>query len=471
MDARRMCRVPPEARPSRWTTAGFVLLLTASFAPPYAVAQKKPKPLAKHEVIYLLANFPSAQVAEIVREEGIDFELTPETEKDLRAAGASDSLLEVIRQLGPKGPVLVIESNPGNAQVFVDDELIAGTSAEGRLRISTLTPGGHRVRISKEGYQDYGRALDLALGRTETVRATLELVSPQPVAPGPASPSASAEAARALRMRREGGVGAHLANPQWRSREEYDAYMAMANEKDLSRRTSLAEAFIQAHADSNFKTTAYTEMAKAYLELKDLPRCIVAADKALDADPDNLQALTLLSYVFPYAFQLSDPGSAAKLSQAEADARHGLEMLGKLPKPPNVSDEQFNQYVKMQRAGFNGSLGYIQWQRKDYAAAIDPLRLAIADDPKNFYRFYWLGSAYLSTTPRDQDRGIWYVARAVALARNENSSNAGTIEKYLAAAYTAYHGSADGLADIRAQAALSPEPPAGFRIAPATGPR
>ena len=59
--------------------------------------------------------------------------------------------------------MLDIVSDPPGAQVFVDDELVGRTDPEtGRLRLTTLSPGRHRVRVSADGREDIIREVDLA---------------------------------------------------------------------------------------------------------------------------------------------------------------------------------------------------------------------------------------------------------------------------------------------------------------------
>ena len=125
-------------------------------------------------------------------------------------------------------------------------------------------------------------------------------------------------------------------------------------------------------------------------------------------------------------------------------------MLQKFQKPANVTDEQFKQYVDPKRALFNSSIGFVALQRKDYANAITALKAATADNPSDVYTFYRLGLAYLYSTPPDYDHAIWYIARAVALAkaakdRRECRRDARSILKQ---AYVSYHGTDTGLADI-----------------------
>jgi hypothetical protein len=71
-------------------------------------------------------------------------------------------------------PVLVIRSTPGGAQVYVDDELVGTTSPEGQLKISTLKPGKHTLRLSLDGHS-YGQGpFSLVAGKslTKTVALT-----------------------------------------------------------------------------------------------------------------------------------------------------------------------------------------------------------------------------------------------------------------------------------------------------------
>jgi len=63
-----------------------------------ALAAAKPKPLSKNEVLRLLATgTPSRQVATIVEQRGIDFDLSDENLDTLQVAGADDSVLKALR--------------------------------------------------------------------------------------------------------------------------------------------------------------------------------------------------------------------------------------------------------------------------------------------------------------------------------------------------------------------------------------
>ena len=259
--------------------------------------------------------------------------------------------------------------------------------------------------------------------------------------------------------------------PQWKSRPEYDAYQAMAGEQDPNKKIQLAEAFLEKFKDTDFKDLAYVEILRAYQGLGAGVKAVEAGQKALDANPGNLDAHTLVAYLFPFAFKADDPEVSAKLARAESDAKRALEALQKLQKPENVSDDQFNQGIKARRAVFNTLLGFVALQRKDYAAGVTALKAAAEDNPSNSYGFYWLGLSHLNLSPRDYDNAIWNMARAISLAKAARDPNAEAWERYLRQTYIGYHGNDEGLADITSQAAASPTPPEGFKVAPMEVPK
>lgn len=259
--------------------------------------------------------------------------------------------------------------------------------------------------------------------------------------------------------------------PQWKSRDEYDAYQAIVGEQDPNKKIQLAQAFLEKFKDSDFKDLAYLEVLGAYLRLGDGIKAVEAGQKALEANPDNLDAHTRVAYLFPFAFRLDDPDLAAKLSRAESDAKRGLEVLQKAQKPENVTEDQFNQRFKASRAVFNSLLGFVGLQRKDYAGAVTSLKAAAEDNPSYSYGFYWLGLSYLNLTPRDYDNAVWNMARAISLAKAARDPNADPWEKYLRQTYIGYHGNDEGLADIVTQTASSSTPPEGFKVGPMEVPK
>jgi tetratricopeptide (TPR) repeat protein len=263
------------------------------------------------------------------------------------------------------------------------------------------------------------------------------------------------------------GQGAGAAKkPAWKSRDEYDAFQAMANEKSPDKRVQLAEAFVQKYPSSDFKDQAYQVEMTTYQQKGDSKQAIEAAKKAVAANPDNITALSYLSFAFPFVFKPSDPDKDTQLTQADQWAKRGLEALQNLQKPANVTQQQYDQFVKQQRANFNSTLGFIAFQRKDYGAALTSLKAATEDNPSDSLAFSLMGQALLQQKPPDTNTAIWDLARSAALAKAANSPNAGPLQKYYEQVYVSQHGSDQGAQDIETQAASSAAPPAGFKVSP-----
>jgi Tol biopolymer transport system component len=167
--------------------------------------QKKAEPLTEGEIIRLLEGGVSPErVESLARDRGLSFEVTDAVERDLRDAGATDALLQTLREVArkaappapvnnpptaPAPPLLVIQTKPGEAQVYVDDVFSGKTSGEGVLRIPRLAPGEHHLRVTLAGYEDFEQRLDLPAG--ETTRFAVVLASTKTAAPpAPAAPAA-----------------------------------------------------------------------------------------------------------------------------------------------------------------------------------------------------------------------------------------------------------------------------------------
>jgi WD40 repeat protein len=102
---------------------------------------------------------------------------SPLSEPGRRPAAALGSKPPGTEGLGTKVVVpsaLVIEGAPPGAQIFVDDQLTASTGLDGQAKISTLSPGQHRLRVTVNGYQDYEQGIDLLAGQTFRLAAKLE---------------------------------------------------------------------------------------------------------------------------------------------------------------------------------------------------------------------------------------------------------------------------------------------------------
>lgn len=78
----------------------------------------------------------------------------------------------------PKTATLSIEAQPGGAEFYIDDEFKGSTSGEGKIKVSGLAPGEHRLRLSRKDYQEWSKTLTLEPGENRTIEAHLEEAKP-----------------------------------------------------------------------------------------------------------------------------------------------------------------------------------------------------------------------------------------------------------------------------------------------------
>lgn len=78
----------------------------------------------------------------------------------------------------PKTATLQIEAQPGGAEFYIDDEFKGSTSGEGKIKVSGLSPGEHRLRLSRKDYQEWTKTLTLEPGENRTIEAHLEEAKP-----------------------------------------------------------------------------------------------------------------------------------------------------------------------------------------------------------------------------------------------------------------------------------------------------
>jgi len=175
-----------------------LILLTLALGAQTAHAQRG-KPLNEQEVLELLnGGVPSARVTEIVNDRGITFEITSAIEGRIRSAGGGEDLVTALRRLSkrtqeselPRGGSLRIQSKPGEAEVYINDEPKGITSPEGEIRLPNLKPGSYKVRVSLSGYQSWENTVTIAAGENQTIPVTLaERARVNPVKNDPVAPA------------------------------------------------------------------------------------------------------------------------------------------------------------------------------------------------------------------------------------------------------------------------------------------
>ncbi len=247
--------------------------------------------------------------------------------------------------------------------------------------------------------------------------------------------------------------------------QEYNAYVLALNEKDGAKQIQLLDAFLAAYPRTVVKEQALELKLRAQQASGQMGE--QSARDILQVNPNNTTAMLVLSYAFMQSpLSESDPAFQQKLSNAEANAKHGIETVNALVKPANVSDDVFQGSKNTMLATHDQALAIIGLYRKDYAASLDAFKQAAQITPNDAALFYRIGDTLTKERPVKWDAALWAFARAASLEGPGAMNAAGKqqVDSYLTRAYTAYHGSDEGLAQLKEQAKAAAFPPDGFHI-------
>lgn len=151
--------------------------------------------------------------------------------------------------------------------------------------------------------------------------------------------------------------------------EEVKDYQTIGSELsaglDLDKVISLSGDFEKKYPNSSLLSYVYTFQATAYQEKGDVNKTVEAGEKSLKLNPDNLMSLIIMAGMLPQPqlMQGSDLDKQKKLTDAEADASHALQLIDKIPKLANETDDQFKKRKDNIASEPHGALGMIHLQR------------------------------------------------------------------------------------------------------------
>ncbi len=250
---------------------------------------------------------------------------------------------------------------------------------------------------------------------------------------------------------------------------EYNAYIAGVQTADPAGKAMAMESFLQTYPNSVMKEDGTELLMKTYQQANNLPKMMETGQKLLQINPNNLTALALMSYVGRMQSQQGGPQGPQQLQMAGQYAQKGLQVLPTANKPEGYKDEDWAKMKESFTTIFHGSAGNAAYVAKDYATAQQDLLAAVKGNPNSFIDVYQLALSYLDPKPPMVD-GLFWIARAVALAQQQAPAAVSAISKYGQNKYTRYHGTEQGFTELLQTATTSQMIPQGFMVAPAPSP-
>lgn len=172
--------------------------------------------------------------------------------------------------------------------------------------------------------------------------------------------------------------------------EEEKAYKELTDTKteDPDKRIQLGEQYLQKYPNGRYVEQVYQALTVAEEAKQDLPKMYADADKALALNPDDVTVLVLVGWVIPHNSG-NDPDAESRLDKGEQYEKHALTLLPTLPKPPNMTDDQFAKAKAQAESQAHSGLGLIYFRRGKFDEAVEEFKQSIAKsdvpDPTDYY--------------------------------------------------------------------------------------
>ena len=253
---------------------------------------------------------------------------------------------------------------------------------------------------------------------------------------------------------------------------EYAVYNNANTQTDPKAKAAAFEQYLTQFPQSAVKETVL-ETVMALYSTYDAAKTLDAADRLLQVNPQSMKALYAEALIRKaQGDAATDPtAKQAAYDSAASYAQKGLAA----PKPACLADADFTALKNTEYPSFYSVIGFAALNKKDSPTAIDAYKKELAfvspDATKApgqpLQDTYFLGLAYLQSTPPDLLDCAYYTIRFVTLAPEPYKTQYAPTAKYC---YRKYHGGDDGYDAVATIAAANLNPPAGFAIKPAPTP-
>jgi len=164
-------------------------------------------------------------------------------------------------------------------------------------------------------------------------------------------------------------------------REQSGAYENFLKQKDPAKKIQLGNSFLEKYPKSPLAERVDAGMMDVYRAQQDWKNSYAFADRALAIAPDDVDVLVTIGWTIPHVYSPDDPDAVQELAKAETFAKHALDVMAKMPKPPGMSDAQFEAAKAKRTFQAHSALGLVYFRREDFDESASELALATKGNP------------------------------------------------------------------------------------------
>jgi hypothetical protein len=274
-----------------------------------------------------------------------------------------------------------------------------------------------------------------------------------------------------------GGQQAAAGQKNWKDRAEYDLEEKIRQTQDPKARMDLINQWQDKYPQSDYadlrdQLTVATLQQLAQADPSSRQMVLTKASDILKRNPKNILAASMICSIGPSVGGASPTPEVQEQVQTAAQALidNANDAFDPAKKPANVTDEQFTKAKTGAIASAHNALAWVAVSKKDNKTAADQYKASLQANPDQGAISYQYGKMMQEdkSVPDEQKfpTVLWEYARASQLTGPGALPAAAQtqIGDYFKKIYTQFHGSADGMDQLMAQAKGAPLPPDGFTI-------
>ncbi|HTB19850.1 MAG TPA: hypothetical protein VK708_17130 [Bryobacteraceae bacterium] len=251
--------------------------------------------------------------------------------------------------------------------------------------------------------------------------------------------------------------------PQYKDPAEFTLYDSILKDTNPKTRLDKLQEWQTKYATTEFESQRKALFLDTYVKLNQ-PKEAIAEAKLILAD--NPKDFTSLYYTMYFTRALAgDKPTPEVLDQGEKAEAALLANID--TPPPNVTPDQWKGARPGVETLAHSTEGWIEMQRKNWAAAEGEFQKALQMDPNSGEVDFFMGTVVASEkNPQKMSEALFYFARAATYEGTGGLAPAGRQQalSYVQRAYKGYHGSDEGFNDLLAAAKAQATPPADYHI-------
>jgi len=182
------------------------------------------------------------------------------------------------------------------------------------------------------------------------------------------------------------GAPAAKRPPQAKTQPEYDAYKAAAGNTDAEALDKAAADFATKYPDSELRILLYKMDMKAYQAANNAPKTEEMGRKVLAIDPDDPDALTIVSDVIAERTHDSDIDKDQRYDEGMKMAQRAITTIDTdVMIPLGTPQDKIDAYKAGMRAQAYSTMGVIEYNKSNFPAAREDFQKAVDADAAHPY--------------------------------------------------------------------------------------